>query len=194
MAKLGNTEIYGKLRVGGEEYAAYPRSLRVPGTRWRLPGWSNNSRGNTSVVGGRIYYIPIFIDKLTTFDRVGLTVVTAASHTLEVRLYEWDDGMPGSLIDAPGSVSVDTTGYKSIVINWTLEPGYYFLSYRSSGNVELWGLNDGTVTSCPVSGVRGNATFLQLPILTTMASFSNPAPTPDDSLEAHFACVILREA
>lgn len=194
MAKLGNTEIYGKLRVGGEEYAAYPRSLRLPGTRWRLPGWSNNSRGTTNVVGGRIYYIPIFIDKLTTFDRVGLTVVDASSHTLEVRLYEWDDGMPGSLIHAPGSVSVGTTGYKEIVINWTLEPGYYFLSYRSSGDVTLWGLNDDTVTSCPVSGVRMYPTLLQYPILSAIASFSNPAPTPDFSSEARFACVVLREA
>lgn len=194
MAKLGNTEIYGKLRVCGEEYAGYPRSLRMPGTTWRTPGWTNNSRANVNVTGGRIYYIPIFIDKTTTFDRVGFTVVTATSHLLEVRLYEWDNGLPGSVIHTPGSVSVGTTGYKEIVIDWTLEPGYYFLAYRSGGAVTLWGLNDSTVISCPVSGVSDAANMIHQPILAATTAFSNPAPAPQFSAQARFVCMTMRLA
>ncbi|MBT9165248.1 MAG: hypothetical protein DDT23_01263 [candidate division WS2 bacterium] len=171
--------------------ADYPQKLKPAVVRWVRPGWYAPYSTHTTVTGGVIYYIPIFVEETTTYIRIGIHVTTAMVGTADLRIFSWRDGIPHSLILSAGVVDTGTIGEKEIIISQTLNRGYYFLANRCTSSPALIGISGG---SAPVAGigmflgnVEGNV------ILTVSAAYANPAPVPTGATGIRFATVQLRE-
>lgn len=84
--------------------------------------------GTRNFLRGQIF----LVNKPITLDRIAISMVTAgsASSTASIGIYNHDyaTNQPSDLLLDAGSVSIDTTGVKSIVINQELEQGAYWLS------------------------------------------------------------------
>jgi hypothetical protein len=175
--------------------ADYPRKLKPNLTRYVIPGWYVNTISYYQVSTGRIYYIPIFVAEETTYDRIGIYVYSAVSATADLRVFAWNNGVPGSLILSAGTVDTSTTGLKELTINLTLGRGYYFLAVRCTGAPGLVGPNPSYPVVPPVPGFY--YTGYPRPVYVVLyadAGYSDPAPAPTGAESASYAMVFLREA
>jgi hypothetical protein len=175
--------------------ADYPRKLKPSLLRYVIPGWYVYAVGNYQVTAGRIYYIPIFVTEVTTYDLISIYVVTGASGTADLRVFAWGNGVPGSQILSAGTVDTSSTGPKGISINLTLNRGYYFLAFRCTANPTLYGPNEAYAVKPPVPGFD----YYPYPspicvVLYADAQYSDPAPDPTGAVSAAYAMVYLREA
>lgn len=101
----------------------------------RVSGLSNSIAFTTNTA----YYIPFFVTKTTTFDRIAVRGGASMTGTSTVRLgiYTNSNGKPTTVLNDYGtvSVSVNTTG--EITISKSLERGWYWLvavAQTSTGN------------------------------------------------------------
>ena len=173
--------------------ADYPMKLKPAVVRWVLPGWGGK-RGTGWVGGGKIYYIPIFVEETTTYIRIGVYVATAASGSADLRIFGWTDGLPDALVLNAGTVDTGTTGAKEITISQELTRGYYFLALRCTAGPELRGIDLDKAAWAPISGM--NAQVGGAPsnvILDVTGAHTDPARAPDGSTTVQFAMVRLRE-
>ena len=186
------------MTYGGPVYQNpdYPQKIEVVATRWVVPGWSSIEEWTFTPNAGKIYFVPIFVSKLTLYDRIGVEVInTPGASTLDLRVFEWDSGVPGiELLDA-GSVDTATPGVKSIVIALTLARGYYFLAGRTDSAVtQLNALGQNHILSCPVTGYGDSpATSLFRVIPTITAAWSDPATAPTSAESLSDCFIQLRE-
>lgn len=171
--------------------------LKPGGTRWVLPGWYAFGRLGFNLVADRIYYIPILVEETTTYIRIGVNVTATPAGTVDLRIYAWNNGVPGSLILDAGAVDTSTLGAKEITISKELTLGYYFLAFRGTGTPKLSGLD---VTYAIAPPVAGYATALSDDpyniIMFIDAAFADPAPAPATTggFSPAFAMVFLRES
>lgn len=181
----------------------FPRKLKLNVTRWVKPGYAWVSNLAADLVLGRMYYCPIFVDELTTYIRIGIYVDTAAAAGKKVRLgiYEWDDGVPGDLILDAGTVDVDTTGAKEIVIAQALLRGAYFLAAVTDGVPKVFVIQESNGWSCNIgyfaAGVNNQVNQGVLYKAgedgQVAAGLTDPAAAPTASLEMAWHMVNLRE-
>jgi hypothetical protein len=168
--------------------------LKPSFSRYVLPGWFIHNNAEVQPDAGRIYYIPIFVSETTTYTAMAMTVVSESPGIADLRIYSWDDGVPGSLILSAGSVDTSEPGLKEIPINLTLDRGYYFITVRFTGTPILFGPDPDSSIVPPVSGFEtafsGSAPFV---ILAVDAEYSDPAPAPTMGLDASYAFVFLKE-
>ena len=78
------------------------------------------------------FYTPIFINGSTTFDRIAIRATSGFSGSATVRLgiYEDTAGIPSTLILDAGTVNPTTANATfQIIINQTLETGFYWLAF-----------------------------------------------------------------
>ncbi|KKL72109.1 hypothetical protein LCGC14_2088210 [marine sediment metagenome] len=106
--------------------------------RYVLPGWGFGGVGSGSPSNGRLYYIPIYVGRTITYDRIGLDVNTAApGRSARIGIYNMtrqDSGaIPGTLVLDAGTVDLSATGVKEINISQELAVGYYYLAYVQTG-------------------------------------------------------------
>jgi len=164
-----------------------PLVLQVGGSAlWGIPGWFINSLGGGTVTQNRLYYTPFYVDKETTFDRIGLNVSSATSGNARLGVYavDPDTNLPGDLILDAGTVDTSTTGVKEITINLTLQQGFYYLAGVSNGtSLELSSPNVGQGAWAPVAARGGAAddNFNRIVSFknSAYAAFPSTAPTPD---------------
>jgi len=170
----------------------FPRVLGLAETHWVIPGWYASKRISATVSAGRIYYAPIFVDAPAQYTRIGIHVVTGSVGIADLRIFNWDHGMPGSLILAAGTVSTSTPGIKLIEIHLELNRGYYFLASRFTGNPACYVPDPFSAVSPAVSGF--NVVGLGHPWMITLrvdADFADPAPGPTDGEGTIGASVML---
>lgn len=112
--------------------AALPEpSLSIPSTYYITTPY--NSYANITAIASRTNYIPIYINKSTSFDRIAVTTSSTFSGTAVVRLgiYANDTalGKPSTVILDAGTVSctASSTVYQ-ITISQTLSTGFYWLA------------------------------------------------------------------
>jgi hypothetical protein len=92
-------------------------------------GYLMNGLGTTtSLTANRIYYIPFYVRKKTTFTRIGFVISATAGLIARFGIYNAANGVPTSLVLDCGTVSTTTTGEKEATISVTLNTGFYFLS------------------------------------------------------------------
>lgn len=87
-----------------------------------------------SVVGGRRYYIPIFIPGAATFNRIGInmnTTATAEGATVRLSIYNSVEGVPTTVVADSGDTSIETTGNVEGTIDAELD-GFYWLAAHFS--------------------------------------------------------------
>ena len=172
----------------------FPKKLKPALTRYVVPGWYIYAQSTATVTAGRIYYIPIFVEETTTYIAIGVRVSTAVAGTADLRIYNWSDGVPGSLVLSAGTVDTGTTGAKEIIISQQLTRGYYFLALRCSAAPTFYGINSDCAVATPVAGLMTagvpNANYI---VLTVSAAYADPAPAPTGAEAGQHVCVYLRE-
>lgn len=173
---------------------AFSSKLKVNLVRWVRPGWQGNLGLIQAVTAGRIYFIPIFVEEDTTYIGIGAWVGTLSAGTADLRIFKWNNGLPGALILSAGTINTGSTGEKSIVISQKLTRGYYFLAIRCSATPSMFGMDPTSCVQAPVSGIGLNAGG-NMPgvVLSVLAAYANPAPAPTDYNSSAYANVALRE-
>ena len=175
----------------------YPEKLKPAITRWRVPGWQAHAIFETvQLNANQIVYQPIFVSEPTTFIRVAVKVITSkAGETLDLRLFEWNNGVPGALIEDFGNVSLAAVAIVEIVINRLLPRGYYFLARRTTSAVGgvLAGIDVAQGFQAPGLGIASACGGAFKPILTVTAAWADPAPAPTGSQYASECAIYLRE-
>lgn len=174
----------------------YPRSLILAGNKWTQPGWYSSGGQQTAIDAARIYYMPIFVQSLTTYDRIGIYVQTgdAAAGVADLRIFRWSSGVPGALLLSAGTVITAALGAKEIVISQALDRGYYFLALRGDQTPSLRGpASSGCVP--PVSGIEAVNPTAEIGkiVYSHGAAYTDPAGTPTAMLGSDYAFVRLRQ-
>jgi len=174
-------------------FIVFPQGLKLPGSRYVLPGWEFSNTMDSVVAANRIYYIPIFVAVKTKFDRICIYVAAAVSGTAKLGIYSWKNGMPDKLLLNAGTISHGTTGAKELIIDIELQ-GYYFLAVRCTGAPTLRGANIGFGYTSAVYGLGTAVADFTRVILSIVADFTDPATAPDVAQDASYSFVRLREA
>lgn len=109
-------------------------------------------------------YIPVFIPKDCTVDRIGIEVTTAGiggAPVARLGIYADDgDGKPGARLVDAGTVSTTTTGGKEIIISQALTKGLYWLAVAAQGGAT-------TFAAFRVTGATGAGMQTTHPTLTS---------------------------
>lgn len=182
----------------------YPEKLKPDIVRWALPGWYWAGVGTENPSNGRLYYIPFFVEEATTYIRIGISIQIAGGGGTLCRLgiYNWTDGLPSDLVLDAGTVAIDSTGDKEIVISEALGRGYYFAAFVNNSTPQMIGPNIGSAVKTPVAGIGNDPGAT----LGTVVIFEDgragdvagglPSTAPLTTLgreNASFATVFLRE-
>ncbi len=164
-------------------------------TRIVLPGWFYDTVSTQAMTAGRIYYIPIYVMEDTTYTEVSIHVTTQSVGNADLRVYEWDDGVPGALIADWGSVDHNVLGKRTIAaINWAATGGtYYFLAVRCDATPTLYGIEPASSISPPVDSVNGSHGINGQIIMYVTAAWADPAPAPTAAARTDFAVMLLKE-
>lgn len=85
---------------------------------------------NTNAVYQRLYFIPVIVPDAITVDRIAVECTTAvAAQVARLGIYNADaNGLPSTLLLDAGTVSVGTTGIKTITISQALTSQPYYLA------------------------------------------------------------------
>ena len=170
---------------------------------WTIPGWGMGVTVNSAIFVERLYYIPIYLERSTTFTGIGLDVITlAAGAVVRLGIYAaiFDgDGqlIPDMLTLDAGTVSVATTGEKTIVIAETLAAGWHFLAISSDGAPVMIAPSDSGEMGAPTTAYRttinqfGNQLF-SVTVADGAAALPDPATTPTTRERGTRAYVALR--
>lgn len=174
--------------------ADYPFKLKPAITRYVLPGWYIGEKGTHIPVVGMIYYIPIFVTETTTYTRICMDVKNEAAGTADLRIFNWNNGLPGSLVLSAGTVNTGTIGAKEIIIAQQLTRGYYFVAYRCTAAPTLHCAETSYALTVPIPGlVDSSAIRISKIVLTVSAAYADPAPAPTGALDAWASAIYLKE-
>ena len=184
------------------EEAAYMIGARMqpPIVRWVLPGWYFDALTGIAVAANRIYYTPIYVSESVSYDRIGInvTVGDGAGGLADLRIFEWDTGVPGDLILSAGTVSTNAAAAVEIIIAQSLGPGLYFLAIRCDNTPTISALSNiaaAGMLSAPVSGIATSNAGNQNLALYDDAAYADPAGVVDGALSYAYAGMVrLREA
>lgn len=150
-----------------------------------------------TLANGVISYCPIFVSEDTTFTRIAVNVSNLqAGQTLDLRIFEWKDGLPGALVLDAGSVSLAAVAIVAIVISQLLARGYYFLANRTTAGAgaKILGINGSANLTIPVPGITGViSTQMLYCTMSVTAAWADPAPTPTAIVSEKAATMFLRE-
>ena len=187
-----------QIRAGGiwVSYIPTPARLVPPIVRWTMPGWVSLLGANQLVSANRTYYTPIFVPESVSYDRIGIRVGVGdgVGGLADLRIFEWDAGVPGALVLSAGTVSTNAAAAVEIIIAQTLEPGLYFLAVRCDQAPQLVGISSQAAVA-PVSGIETtNAIQLLNVVLYDDAAYADPAGPVDGVDDCQFAFPRLREA
>jgi hypothetical protein len=183
-----------KFLLDGDSAASdYPKKLKPALTRYVLPGWACYNASNVTVTAGRIYYIPIFVTETTTYTAIGISVIGTATGSCDLRIFQWNNGVPGALILSAGTVDTGTNGAKEIAISQTLDRGYYFLAGRCNAAPTLSCPYSTYYISLPIGGFQTSLSFALNTIMIVDAAYADPAPAPTGVVGDQYAFILLKE-
>jgi len=87
----------------------------------------------TTAVANRLYYLPFFVRKKTTFTRIGIQIVVLGGTSARLGIYNAANGIPTSLLLDCGTISTASSGEKEATISQSLNTGFYFLAFVADG-------------------------------------------------------------
>jgi photosystem II stability/assembly factor-like uncharacterized protein len=169
-------------------------------TRYTQPGWMIVRDDDTiTMTGGFIYYIPFYVSTRTTFTETVFIVTSpgGVGSTMIVKIFAWNDGLPGIELVNVGSIGTTSAGTKTLAIaNYTLDRGFYFMAMRNNLAVTVRSINWSFPVSCPVGGqtstTAASTNFLNFIGMTVNSAYVDPAPAPT-AITINFPVFKLRE-
>lgn len=181
------------LLAGAGGAADFPEKVKPNVTRWVIPGWYVGSGTSFAATANRIYYIPIFVEETTTYIRIAVKVSTSDAGSADLRIFNWVNGLPDSLVLSAGTVNTGSTGVKEITISQELTRGYYFLAVRYSGAPSLSSALSANAVP-PVAGIVSTANPVPIRVILAVdAAYADPAPTPTLVDDSRWCWIVLRE-
>ena len=129
--------------------------------------------------------------------------VAAAGAVARLGLYsaQFEDNgrlTPNALTSDWGTVSVASTGLKTIVIDETLAEGFHFLASSSDGTPQYRGTSLTNAASGPVTGSGGDASdvmnkvILSVTVADGAAALPDPATVADNGHTINLLSIVLR--
>jgi hypothetical protein len=199
------TALCSKLGLSDLSSITAPGQLKPNITRYTMPGWAIvRTTNNMQLDNGKIYYVPFFVATTTTYSEILVQVYQggSAGNLADLRIFAWNDGVPGVLVSNCGTVATDVAGNGPAVINinLTLNRGFYFFAIKNN-NVATFPyfecVNYAYPFYAPVTGISNaqhsdpnNATNY---ITTTVVSaYADPAPAPT-AISGIIPIFLLRE-
>ncbi|KKM21598.1 hypothetical protein LCGC14_1633810 [marine sediment metagenome] len=185
--------------TGGGSGGAPPLAQLGLTSSWSIPGWYSNAFGTAAIIDGFVLYFPIYVAVDTTFVRIGTRVASGSgSGTARLGIYNWNNGLPGTLLLDAGTVDLSTTGNKEIVINQTLTQGYYFTAFVATVGTSTIQVYDINSMSPPVTGIAPNlgSTPVTLSLLVSgqaaqvAGGLADPASSPQNSALGEWAASV----
>lgn len=117
---------------------------QVSENHWVIPGWYCRANTATTPTADQVRFIPIAVSQDETYDSIGVNVSSAgmAGEVARLGIYQGEIDSTGlqitDLVLDAGTVSVATTGNKTISINQALTQGYYWLAFvTDSGTAQF---------------------------------------------------------
>lgn len=135
--------------------------------------------GSAALIGANVLWaIPFIVVRDMTVDRIAIEVaVLAAGASARLGIYNNGTNLyPGTLLLDAGTVSVATTGIKTITINQALPKGIYWMVVVSDGNPSLASLYI-YYMSTPILGLRTDNflySYLGWSVAFNYAALPNP--------------------
>lgn len=109
-----------------------PYSLMISGRYVVVNAWQ--TAGTLVMTQNRMFYVPLWLDRALTLNRIGVGVTTAAAgSTLRLGAYTAVNDAPDTLVADYGTVSAATTGDKEITISQALPAGLTWLAIVAQG-------------------------------------------------------------
>lgn len=168
-------------------------------TRYTQPGWMIvRDDDSFTMTGGYITYVPIFVASSTTFTETVFNVAGAGGggSTMDIRIFAWNDGVPGAQVVNVGTVATASTGTKTITANYTLDRGFYFVAFRNNLAVTVNSINWSFPVSCPIGGMgpttAPSSNFGNWVGMYVNSAYADPAPAPT-AISINFPAFKLRE-
>ena len=75
-----------------------------------------------------LYLTPFLVGVTTTFTRIGLEVTSSAVGAARLGIYNFTDGLPGTLVLDGGTIDTGSNAVLEVTISQELFPGWYFLA------------------------------------------------------------------
>ena len=181
----------------------------VAGSRYVIPGWYARLHVKINHAVGSLLYIPIYVGRTTTYDRIGVYVEQEQAGALaRVGIYASAGSgeviVPGALILDAGQLDESASGDEEIVISQQLTPGFYYLCYvADTGGVEVRGLHNDYACVPPVNGSVSALNGTPSGVVSTLSGnysaevaggLSDPARTVTQGGSTRSVVVRLREA
>lgn len=153
----------------------------------------NGVATSTTLTSNRIYYLPFYVRKKTTFTRIGFQITATSGLIARLGIYNAENGVPTSLLLDCGTVSTSSSGEKEATISVTLNTGFYFLSLVPDATPTVY-------TSGFVSQISGYAVgqssrtspFCAYVAANGSTTLPNPAQTSLLELGANIPAISLR--
>jgi hypothetical protein len=150
-----------------------PKMKQVSGSYMRTPVLL---QAGTTAGHQRTYYVPIYVDSTTTFDRLAIATSGTFAGTATVRLGIYNDsaGVPTTLILDAGTLSATAanTNYE-ITISQSLNAGFYWLAFCQQGTAPTVG----SYVGAPASGSAYQSYLMPITVSPNGASWQGYSQT-----------------
>lgn len=117
-----------------------PRPKRSGVTYYDVPGIPLRNWATSTFEGYRIYYFPLFPEKVITISaiRFRITSAAAATNTGRVAIYRANEyWQPNGLINGVTDINITATGATNVSFSATLAPVPYLMAFWATANVTL---------------------------------------------------------
>lgn len=161
-------------------------------TNYYYMPYASRPNSTVSLTANQLRAVPFYVAEETTFTRIGVNRVSGGAANARLGIYNFENGVPTSLIYDSGNFTILTDGAQEVTISQTLASGWYALAVICDSAISgLLGLSTDTqmmaaiissensVTGWEVCGHQDNMTFGALPstfsVDATLNSGTNPA-------------------
>lgn len=164
-----------------------PMLFDAGGTAFFTPGWDWINFSSYAMVADRLYYVPIGVQRSTTYVRIMIRVTVAGTGGSVIRMgiyssiFDADSQLtPDALTLDAGTVAADSTGDKEITISQTLAAGFHFLAFSSDSSPFTNGMLSTSGFTSPISppsegGINGPFYVIFVGVVDGAAALPNPA-------------------